>query len=66
MYQNVSKLLIRFLILLLVQTEWMGTMRVDERVRAGGRGREDSTDYFFNPPQADGVDGEVRVDVGCE
>ena len=60
MYQNVSKLLMRFLILLLVQTEWVGTMRVDERVRAGGRGREDSTDYFFNPPQAYGVDGKCK------
>ena len=31
-------------------------MRVDERVRAGGRGREDSTDYFFNPPRAGRAD----------
>ena len=46
----------------------MGTMRVDERVRVGGRGREDSTDYFLSPPKhmewmgsasggAKGVDG---------
>ena len=33
-----------------------GLMRVDRRRREG------NTDYFFNPPQADGVDGEVRVD----
>ena len=37
-----------------------GKLQVDRRRRGG------NTDYFFNPPQADGVDGEVRVDVGCE
>ncbi len=37
-----------------------GKLRVDRRRRGG------NTDYFFNPPQADGVDGKVRVDVGCE
>ena len=50
-----------FSLLLLVQTEWMGTMRVDERVRAGGRGREDSTDYFFNPPSSIWSGWEVQV-----
>ena len=60
LYQNVSTLLILFLILLLAQREWMGTMRVDERMRVDGRGREDSTDYFFNPPQAYGVDGKCK------
>ena len=44
----------------------MGTMRVDERARAGGRGREDSTDYFFNPPQAYGVDGKCKWGGRCE
>ena len=37
-----------------------GKLQVDRRRRGG------NTDYFFNPPQAGGVDGEVRVDVGCE
>ena len=34
-----------------------GKLQVDRRRRGG------NTDYFFNPPQADGVGGEVRVDV---
>ena len=36
--------------------------QADVLMRVDGRGREGKTDYFFNPPQADGVDGEVRVD----
>ena len=36
--------------------------QVDVLMRVDGRGREGNTDYFFNPPQADGVDGEVRVE----
>ena len=37
-----------------------GRLQVDRRRRGG------NTNYFCNPPQADGVDGEARVDAGCE